>query len=388
MKLKLDMFSDKISSYYVEQARKYLEKPMASGVGIGWLYLAEAEHYKPNLEVVKEMMARYAPMYQLRSRLSIGVVLRDQTSRGDSQGFADQLRDAIVSGLESSGIPVKALRQFNESDAVQPNFLVVAEILEHRVVKNNSLETLQSKYRAGTHEVKNEAWLQANRDYEATQQQLSITQRALADAQSQHKKKEIIAAAADAATAAQQQVADARHKLETTEQTRPENVIETYNYTKKNVDLTGVVDMAFRLTDAFGNVIQASAPIRKSDHKAAVVLENVKPEDTEGVKKQTTDPDELQFLTDLEIQARDTLVKSVRDVVVLLPAKVLSEARARAQRGDLNGAAEEYVVYLNAVSTASSQEHDEAARFLHEHFNVTAAAGAGISTESRLRPIH
>ena len=134
-------------------------------------------------------------------------------------------------------------------------------------------------------------------------------------------------------------------------------------------------------------MIQASAPIRKSDHKAAVVLENVKPEDTEGVKKQTTDPDELQFLTDLEIQARDTLVKSVRDVVVLLPAKVLSEARARAQRGDLNGAAEEYVVYLNAVSTASSQEHDEAARFLHEHFNVTAAAGAGISTESRLRPI-
>src|SRR5204863_138269 len=231
----------------------YFEKPMASGVGIGWLYLAEAEHYKPNLEAVKETMARYAPMYQLRSRLSIGVVLRDQTSRRDSQGFADQLRDAIVSGLESSGIPVKALRQFNESDAVQPNFLVVAEILEHRVVKNNSLETLQSKYRAGTHEVKNEAWLQANRDYEATQQQLRVTQ---------------------------------------------------------------------------------------------------------------------------------------RDVVVLLPAKVLSEARARAQRGDLNGAAEEYVVYLNAVSTASSQEHDEAARFLHEHFNVTAAAGAGISTESRLRPIH
>jgi len=388
MKLKLDLLSDKISAYYVEQARKYFEKPMASGVGIGWLYLAEAEHYKPNLEAVKETMARYAPMYQLRSRLSVGVVLRDQTSRRDSQGFADQVRDSIVSGLESSGLPVKALRQFNEADAVQPNFLVVAEILEHRVVKNNSLETLQSKYRAGTHEVKNEAWLQANADYEGAQQQLSAAQRALADAQAQHKKKEIVVAAANAVAAVQQQVADARHKLETTEQTRPENVIETYNYTKKNIDLTGIVDMAFRLTDASGNVIQASAPIRKTDHKAVVVLENVKPEDTEGVKKQSTDPDETQFLTDLEIQARDSLVKSVRDAIVLMPARVLAEARNRTQRGDLDGAAEEYVVYLNAVSPTSSQDREEAANFLRDHFNVSAGAAPGLATESRLHPVH
>ena len=45
----------------------------------------------------------------------------------------------------------------------------------------------------------------------------------------------------------------------------------------------------------------------------AVVLENVKPEDTEGVTKQDTDPDEVQFLADLEIAARDELVKSVRE---------------------------------------------------------------------------
>src|SRR5205814_1059373 len=112
-----------------------------------------------------------------------GMVLRDQTSRRDSGGFADQLRDAIANGLESSGLPIKALRQVNESDPIQPNFLVVAEILDHRVVKNTSLETLQSKYRAGTHDVKNEAWVQANQDFEAAQQQLAVAQRNLSDAQ-------------------------------------------------------------------------------------------------------------------------------------------------------------------------------------------------------------
>src|SRR5207302_6188102 len=153
MKLKRDLLSDKISAYYVEQAKRYLQKPMASGVGIGWLYLGEAEHYKPNLGPVREAMAQYGPAYQLRSRLSLGLVLRDQTSRRDSVGFTDQMRDAIASGLESSGVPVKVVRQASEGQtSVQPNFVLISEILEHRVVKNASLETLQSKYRAGTHD--------------------------------------------------------------------------------------------------------------------------------------------------------------------------------------------------------------------------------------------
>jgi hypothetical protein len=113
------------------------------------------------------------------------------------------------------------------------------------------------------------------------------------------------------------------------------------------------------------------------------VLENVKPEDTEGIKKQSTDPDETQFLTDLEIQERDALVKSVREKVLLLPGKILAEARNRAQRGDLDGAAEEYILYLNAVSDPS-QPRDEAAAFLRDHFNVNVAVSSSTSTESRL----
>jgi hypothetical protein len=384
MKLKLDLLSDKISAYYVEQAKRYLEKPSASGVGIGWLYLGEAEHYKPHMEAVKAAMARYAPAYQLRSRLSVGVVLRDQTSRRDSVGFADQLRDAIANGLESSGLSIKVLRQFNETDAVQPNFQLVAEILEHRVVNNTTLETLQSKYRAGTHDVKNPAWIQASHDFDAAQQQLATAQRALADAQAQHKKKEIVTAAGEAVTAAQQQVADARRKMDSTEQTSAENVIEPYNYTKKNVDLSAVVNLTFRIADQSGNSIEPSVPIRKNDHKTVAVLENVKPEDTEGIKKQGSEPDEIQVLTDVEIQARDALIKAVQEKLLLLPEKILAGARAKAQQGDLDGAAEEYIVYLNAMSNASSPEQTEASKFLHDHFNVTATGSAPASAESRL----
>ena len=389
LRLKLDLLSDKISAYYVDQARRYLEKPMGSGVGLGWMYLAQADHYKPNLASVKDAMAQYAPAYQLHSRLSIGVMMRDQTSRRDSLGFADQMRDAIASGLESSGLSIKVVRQSadnTDKSIAQPNFLLVGEILEHRVVKNANLETLQSKYRAATHEVKNEAWLQASRDYDAAQQQLTAAQRELTLAQSQHKKKEVVAADNDAVAAAQMLVATARQKLDATEQTRIENVIEPYNYTQKTVDLAAVVDMDFRVADQTGNPIETSIPVRKEDHKTVVILENVKPEDVQGVKKQGTEPDETQFLTDLEIQTRDALVKAVRDKAQGLPSRILAEARRRSQAGDFDGAAEEYILYSNAV-TDSSPERQEAAKFLQDHFNVSPA-GAQVATESRLRAMN
>jgi len=386
MKLKLDLLSDKISAYYLDQAKRYLAKPSASGIGIGWLYLGEAEHYKPHMEAVREAMAQYASAYQLRSRLSLGVVLRDQTSRRTNAGFADQLRDAIANGLESSGLSIKVLRQFNETDVVQPNFQLVTEILEHRVVNNTTVETLQSKYRAGTHDVKNPAWLQASKDYEAAQQRLAAAQQALADAQSRHQKKEIVAAASDAVNGAQQQAADARRKLDSTDQTSAQNVIEPYNYTKKNVDLNAVVDLAFRIADQSGSVIEPPVPVRRSDHKTVAVLENVKPEDTEGIKKQGSDPDEIQFLTDVEIQARDALIKAVQEKLLLLPDKILANARAKAQQGDLDGAAEEYIVYLNAMSNSSSPQQTEASKFLRDHFNVSARTPASESRLSQYRP--
>jgi hypothetical protein len=110
--------------------------------------------------------------------------------------------------------------------------------------------------------------------------------------------------------------------------------------------------------------------VHKSNHKSVIVLHDVKPEDTEGIANQGTEPDDKQFLTDLEIEARDALVNAVRQIAVELPAKVLQEARSHAQQGDLDGAAERYILYLNSTTETEGSEHDEAAQFLREQFNL------------------
>jgi hypothetical protein len=385
IKLKLDLLSDKISAYYLDQARRYLQKPVGSGAGLGWLYLQEAQRYEPTLDAVKDEMARYQSAYQLHGRLSIGVVVRDQTSRREGQGFADQLGDAIANGLESSSQPVKVIRRYTEdANAIQPDFVLVSEILQHRMVKNTNLETLPSKYRAATHEVKSEAWLKANQQYTEAQQDLAQAQRTLADAQQHHDKK-AAAAATDNLAAAQTKVDDLRKQLDTINPTRTDSVLEPYNYTKKTIDITAVVELAFRLADQNGNVADPSPSIQREDHKTYVVLENVKPEDTEGVKAMNTPPDEVQFVTDLELQARDAIVKAISEKAAHLPEKVLQQARQRAQQQDIDGAAAEYIVFLNSTPENGPPERAEAAGFLHDHFNLAVAATTSPTKQAMAR---
>ncbi len=364
VRLKRDLLADKISDYYTALAKRFLERPRASGIGLGWCYLEEVEQFKPNLPFVKDQMTTYESAYQMRAKLSLGVEIRDPTSHRESVGFAEQLVDSVATDLESSGLQVKVVRPPILN--AEPVFKLVAEINQRPIAKNVTQETLQSKYRAGTHEVKSEAWLKANRDYEAAQQEVEAAQRELYKST----KKKDIATAKDALTAAQKKVTDARLQRDAINETRSEPVIESYNYTRTTYDLTGVIAMAFRIEDADGTLIEQVTPPKQEKHRNYVVLGDVKPEDAEGVKKQDLPPDESAFVTDLEIQATDLLVKSIHEKVAGLPAKVLEEAHKHVQRNDLEGAAEWYVIYLNATPATSGPDRDEALKYLRDHFDV------------------
>ena len=375
--LKRDFLSSKISLYYLDEADQYLQKPSGSGAGIGCLYLKQAQRYAiTNVDAVKDQLAKYSALCRRRAGLSVGIVLRDQTSRAENPGFADQLADAIANGLESSGAGVEVVRKPSDvGEAMQPNFMIVGEVLDHRVVRSANVEAPQSKYRAATHETRNPGWVQTNNDYASAQQELATAQRALADAQSQHKKKDVIAAANDALGQAQKHVDELRHKLETTDQNRVEAIVEPYHYTKKTIDLSASIQVALRVTDRAGDVIGDAVDLHKGNHKTAVVLQDVKPEDTEGITNQGVEPNEAQYLTDLEVEIRDLVVAAARAKAADLPSKFLQEARNHAQRGDLDGAAEQYILYLNSTPE-TAPDRDEAAKFLAERFSVGGPANS------------
>lgn len=368
LKLRLDVVSQSLSDYYLQAAKRYLEKPLGSGVGVGWLYLDQSQLFQPNRDDVRDERTRSTAAYQMRSKLSVRVMFRDQTSRRDSAGFADQMSDAIATGVETSGLPVKVVRA-SEAASVEPNFQLVGDVLQHRPVLNSTVEAMESKYRFGAREVPNEDWNRADREYEAATLELQRAQRVLEGAQAHGKKKEI--ADADASVeAAEKKVQDTHRKLDSIPKTNPDDIIKPYTYTKRTIDLAAVVEVSFRILDAGGDAVEPAVPINKTNRKQVLILENVKPEDTEGIKAQGSPPDEIQFLNDVEIDARDALIKAVVEKVRGLPQKILALARKRAQEGDLDGAAEKYILYLNSTPEGQTPERAEAQKFLQEQFNM------------------
>jgi len=370
--IKLDLVADEISAYYVELGGKYLDRPLSSGVGVGWSYLTEAQQYRPNLDAVRDARTRNGAAYQMRSKLSIGVVFRDQTSRRDSAGFADQLQQAFATGLETSGLPVKVVLPGAIAATIEPNFHFVGEILEHRAIRNAKKETLQSEYRSGSREIPNPDWNKADQEYEGANLDLQRAQSALAGATAKNNKK-MIEEANRNVDRIQVTVQAARAKMNALPKTITDNVVSPYNYTRTTLELKNVVDLSFRILDASGTVIGGPIHVVKNDPKTFTILENIKPDDTKGLKEVDSPPDEVQLMTDAEIAARDSMVKEAQEQVQALPQKILTQARARAASNDLDGAGELYVLYLNCTPAKESPERAEAARFLLANFNLRHA---------------
>jgi tetratricopeptide (TPR) repeat protein len=374
LKLRLELLAQTLSDYYVVQAKQFLDKPLGSGVGLAWLYLDEAQQYQSNRGDVRDERTKYTAIHNVRSTLSIKVVFRDQTSRRDSAGFADQLQDAIATGLETTDLPVRIIRA-SDATPVDPNFTLIGDVVEHRPVSKPTIESLDSEYRASEREVQNEDWNKANRDYEDANLDLQKQQKILEGAQAHGKKKDI-ATATDAVDAAQKKVEEAHRKLDTIPKTILSDVVKPYSYTRRTIDLSAVVELGFRVVDSNGNAIASNPSVKRSNQKQFVMTENVNPTDTKGVKQSGSPPDEAQFLGDVEIAARIALIDDVKEKVKSLPGKILAQARKRVMDNDTDGTAEAYILYLNSTPDAPTPEREEAKKYLRDNFNMVWPGGS------------
>jgi len=370
---RMGLLGNDLSAYLLNEAKRYLAKPAGSGTELGWTYLAEALPYKAkNLDAVRDAMTAAASTHAMRSKLSIRVHFRDQTSQRDSAGFAGQLENAIIAGLEASDVPVKVVR-YGEATAVDPDFQLEGDVIQHHISVIPTVQPQESKYLAGEHEVPSEEWNKINRAYETADMELHTAQIALQGAETKGNNKEIADLNTKAA-AAMQKVEELHLRLDSTARTVTTDVIRSYTYTKRTIDLRGTVRLQFRIGDSLSGQMADAVPISKEAHEEYVLLENVKPEDTQGIKATGTLPDQVEFLTGLETSALDALVAAVRIRVEQLPRKIYEAASSRESEGDLDDAGESYLRFLNLTRADDSTERKHAQQFLLEQFNMQPAS--------------
>jgi hypothetical protein len=360
-----------LSAYYLAQAKHYLDRPDGTGANVGWTYLAEALKYKgADADAVRDEMTRANAIHLLRSKLSISVRFRDQTSRREAVDFAQQLTDSLATGLESSNLNISVFRP-NDTPAVHPNFALVGDVLQN--TESNSIEknAKTSTYRSGQQEIPNEAWNAANREYESANIALTTAQASLQGAIARGKKGQISDETNRVADATKKVLA-ARVKLDSLPKTYTQDVERPYTYTEQINHLKATVDLQFRIEEITGNAIVPPIAIRETQEKPFTILEGVKPDDTTGVHVAGEVPSETQFLERVEYSARDRLLKESKEKIISLPLLILQSADRKASQGDNDGAAELYMLYLDSTESQATPERRRAQKFLLDNYNFRA----------------
>jgi hypothetical protein len=376
---RIALLGEDLSTYDLAQGKHYAEKPDGTGVNVGWVYLAEALQYKSQADssAIHDEMTTARNAHLLKSRLSVKVDFRDQTSRRDAVDFAQQLTDSLATGLESAHLGVKVVRP-QETTAVQPNFQMVGDVLQHEKSESEEVQAKDSKYRFGQQEIPNEVWNQANRNYERANNDLASARSLLEGAQARGKKGEV-KKAEETVQDDEKKVEDLHAKLDMIPKTKMEDVERPYTYSQINHHLKIVVALQFRILDSTGDEVVERIPIRSDAPKEYSVLQNVKPEDTQGIRIEGVIPNDNEFLEEDEYKARDQLIETAKAKVAELPAIVLSRADHKATDGDNDGAAELYILYLNSTPVADMPERLRARKFLADQFNFRTIGQAAPS---------
>ena len=365
------ILGQRLSTYYLTQAKHYLDRPDGTGANVGWTYLAEALQYKgADPGAVRDEMTRANATYQLRSRLSFRVAFRDRTSRREAVDFASQLTDSLAAGLESYGLNIKVVRPTEETK-VQPNFFLVGDVQQHTVSDFVEHNAKSSKYRSGEQDQINEEWNVVDREYESANNALHTEQLALQGAEAGGKKSRI-ADAKRQTDEAQKKVDAVRLKLDALPKFHHLVIEQPYTYTEQINHLKATVELGFVIQDSSESVIIPTVPILETQEKPFTVLENVKSDDTMGIRSEGEVPSETRFLEKVENTARDRLLTEAKAKIISLPALILERADRKASEADYDGAAELYMLYLNTPESQDTPERKRAQKFLLDHYNFRA----------------
>jgi hypothetical protein len=368
------VLGDELSTYFLSQANHYLEKPEGSGTELGWAYLQEAILYRAsNQASVRDARVGAEQAHAMHSRLSIQVQFRDGTSQRDSAGFAGQLENAILRGLETSSITIKAVK-FGESSTAKPDFQLVGDVLEHHISVTPNPESMESAYFAGMQDTPNEEWNRADRDYVAASNDLTTAQSALQGAEVKGNKR-AIDDLNTRVSLAKKNVSDALLRRDTLSKDNKTPINHPYTYTKNTYEFKDSIQLQFRIGETLSGKMTEFVPIAKEDHKKVVVLEGVKAEDAKGVKPEGTLLDRTEMLAGLENEARDALIESVRTRVESLPRSIYDSAKKKEGDGDMEGAAEAYLRFLNCTHEDDSPERTHAREYLKSQFHLRPDAG-------------
>lgn len=366
---RIETLNEELSAWFLDRAKHFLEKPAGSFTEMGWAYLMEAESYKAsNLGLVRDTRTATGPAHAMHSKLSIRVHFVDQTSLREGTGFMHQMEDAIITELEKPEYQATPVRYGETVSGVEPDFHLEGSVLEREITQTPSSVSKESHYRAGTHPITNEEWKKAKREYDSAKDQMQSDQSGMDAAVKANNKKQITEFG-NKLSDDRKLASDAEKKMDSVEQTQTVDDTRSYQYTVKTIDIKNSIKLQFSIGRAQSSQMGTPVSISAEESPQLVSVENVKGDDTDGIKlnEKTANTQDLQNALGSRVQKDLTAAvgKKVRD----LPQAIYDEGQLREKDEYVEDAGEAYMRYLSVSPVNETTERTHAEQFLRDQFN-------------------
>jgi hypothetical protein len=335
----------RLADFCKDEARKALAR---NDDGTAYVYLVSAQAYMPEDTEVNGLLADARERFQQRTRVSVGVVLQNESRGPEGSAVIVEVTDAIHSAATSSGLAQPNILDARQAaaawQAIQtgramntPTIIFAGGVMNASVDVSENPHNVQSSY-----SYQNPRWKEADRQHDAVNEEYKKCRKQYGDAQCGN---------------LASRVAQLRSYRDQIQQT----ITEQYYYRENPKRMTGVARMSLRSSDSISRGARSGDTLQANDEWQCVERTGVNEKDYGKRDNFCPTPDPREFFGRIAGKIKSDAFMHATTQLREMPLSYYRRAQSAANRQQ---SVEDYLRFIFLTRDKSATEAQQAKAYV------------------------
>ncbi len=387
----------RLAAYYFQLGQKKMALPRGAAVGQARLYLLRAESYDNELRGLLETLERAREAFRNKSSVGVNVAFTDKSMHKLCSHIAGEIEGFIGQELTQAGLPnvqvvereefeklkkEEAITQTHSETELMLNVQgaavqVLGDILVCDVKTQQRASSAPSQYISGYRENPEYYRLVQLRDQSSNQAQAIDQQDDAYKACAEQERRANVYGQCRAVRDQYKREYDRLRNLEYQASTALQNtpaqfpIITAYSYARRDITVQGGAKVGYRIVDSLSSVRRQQEQLTAEDARSGVEIRGTMANDTKSVTdREANVPSEDELLEQLVGSLRKKIADATVAFLRNFGEKYLERAHLARDRGALDDAVENYILFLATTPQKGGPDCQEAEQFLRAKRNL------------------
>ena len=388
---------NRLASYYFKLGQKKLALPKGAGVAQALLYLQRASSYDSQLAGLTEAEEKAREGFQRKSSIGINIAFTDKSARRACGHVAAEIEGLVGSDVTNARLPGAQVVEREEFERLKTEQRLTQEHSQRGITLDVQGATVQllgdiltcesrrretpsrmpSQYISGYRENPEYYRLVRLRDqYNAQAEAIDREDDRYKACEETEKRQGIYGNCRQIRDQYRAKYNEVTSQLQNVVAVLAETqsqfpIITSYTYTRKNIGVEARLKVGFRVVDSLSAVRREQELLSEEDTKQDLEIQGAMPQDTGNVTDRFANlPSEEELLAQQVTKIHRKLKDATLTFLRSLPEKYLERARQAKDRGGMDEAAENYILFLATTPQKSGRAFQEAEQFLQRERNL------------------